>query len=124
MGANRGFRMGGLRLRTVSQYVSFILYITIVFAGFCAAQESHHISGTVVDPTGAAVANAHVKLIAGGKTVGEGTTSSNGTFAISTDLQADTIEVTAPRVTTLQLPPANRASNASTPHPPRAPEKA
>ena len=106
--------MGGLRLRTVSQYVSFILYITIVFAGFCAAQESHHISGTVVDPTGAAVANAHVKLIAGGKTVGEGTTSSNGTFAISTDLQADTIEVTAPGFTTLQLPAANRGSNAIT----------
>src|SRR5260370_6343626 len=113
MGANRGFRVGRLRPRAVSQCLS-IIYITIVFASFCAAQESHRISGTVVDPTGAAVANAHVKLIAGGKTAGEGITSSSGTFAISTDFQADTIEVTAPGFTTLQPPAANRGSNAIT----------
>src|SRR5260370_38293070 len=113
MGANRGFRVGRLRRRGVRQCLS-IIYMTIVFAGFCAAQESHRISGTVVDPTGAAVANAHVKLIAGGKPVGEGTTSSNGTFAISTDVQADTIEVAAQGFTTLQIPAANRGSNAIT----------
>ncbi|HTD22246.1 MAG TPA: TonB-dependent receptor [Terriglobales bacterium] len=110
---NRDFRVGRLRPSAVGQCLS-IIYITIVFASFCVAQESYRMSGTVVDLSGAVVANAHVKLIAGGKTVGEATTSSNGTFAISTDLQADTIEVTAPGFTTLQLPFTNRGSNALT----------
>jgi outer membrane receptor protein involved in Fe transport len=75
----------------------FVLYMAMAFESCCFAQAIHRISGTVVDPTGAAVRDAQVVVMGGGgKVLGKTTTSSSGSFAVSTDAAAETLQVTAP----------------------------
>src|SRR5581483_7576628 len=78
----------------------FILCIAPVFGNCCFAQqgleqEAHRTSGSVIDRTGAAVRDAQVMAVRDGKILGKATTSSSGSFAISTDAVVETIRVAA-----------------------------
>lgn len=72
-----------------------ILGLLAIASASCLAQQSRTISGSVLDSTGAAVANAEVAVMAGGKLLAKTTTSSRGSFSITTDDAADTITASA-----------------------------
>jgi outer membrane receptor protein involved in Fe transport len=85
------------------------LAILSIASASCLAQ-SRTITGLVLDPTGAAVVNAEVAVMARGRTVGKATTSSRGSFSITADGTVDTITASASGFETAQVS-ANHGEN-------------
>ena len=70
--------------------------VVLLIGACCFAQTNRVVTGSVLDPTGAAIENADVVLTGGGAVLGKTSTSSRGTFSITTDQPAEALQVSAP----------------------------